>query len=253
MFKLRAYLEPIDKRRLIDLAYQQGYVKQRGTTHGTVPVLHYSHGLALFLSDLFATPLQTSPTLYQGKPPHSSTNLVTLTLPLTLSTMPNYFSLQNWDQLLTNIAREQIAPTVSYPSTPVVQDTARVVLPYALPYAITTTTFTHNLLREAQRDKNMTNELLPPDQYRDNRPQPPDEITIGPSARLPFTYWWYLPDMPRETKTVYLDPEQIDKLLAIREHWHILPLRHRTQQAMLAITLEALCHKLLVPTTPLDV
>jgi hypothetical protein len=265
MTLLKTYIQPNDRHELHLMALAGGYISN------TNKVPH--RALSQYVQDLLNRPCQfTCDRAYldMRSVPKSTRTLFNLELPnLMVKSIPTHFGLENWTQVLQNIAHRNIVPLNNdYPTlTDLVQGQVKAnmeeTIAYRLARAQVREAADPNIGQIYNLSTNVTKKqalsiypLLEPTQYRDNRPKP--ELNTGRfSTNLvgPIQAWgycWHMPHMVRTLKKIPITDDDKQRLLDIADYHHILPVRSRELEPRLAIVLEALVHNLLVPITTTD-
>lgn len=268
MALITAYMYPEHRHELYKMLLVGGYVRQ---THKVRMA-----ATSQYVMDFMNQPVQLAVTpeyMFTDKIPAASIHKVQLELPALMTHMPDHFKLPTWGHILTNIVLHNIVPQPphSYPSVATLSKAMSSVIQQRIDENVT-----DYERKEAEaaigetlqivtavrpQDLPALRPILNPQDYYDNRPDPTtlasssrfNDMLLGPGPVTPWTYCWHVQHVERSAKHIPLADTEIDLLLAIADYWHIVPVKFKTQAAQLAIVLEALHYKLLVPTpVPLD-
>jgi hypothetical protein len=226
MYKLICYMYPDDRQGLLDLLVDCGYSYNA----------RYNRAIAVFVTAMFQLPTMiANQPLNLHKVSKTPPNKIILDLPNALEAVPEHFGLDDWGQLLTNIAKRNIVGD-PYP-----------VLPVNTPAVVTRKPQDIQGMRQYRLKisdaYNPNTLILPPEHYYDNRPEGAEWLT-GP-LDIPSTHW-YITDLPRTFRTIYLKPEQVNALITLATHFKIVPPTLKRSEAILVRTvLEAITHNLI--------
>lgn len=218
---------PDDREGLLDLLVDCGYSYNA----------RYNRAIAIFVTAMFQLPTKAVNPLNLNRVSKVPSNRMVLELPNALEAVPEHFGLDDWGQLLTNIAKRNIIGD-PYP-----------VLPINTPAVVTRKPQDTQGLRQYRLKisdaYNPDKPILAPNQYIDNRPPGADWL-IGP-LDMESTHW-HISDLPRTFRTLMLAPDEVQALIALATHFKIVPPTLKRSEAILVRTvLEAITHNLIKP------
>lgn len=267
--QIKIYLSPDDRTNLTRQLYKYGYSTYAARAGRTRAHIGRAKGpqpaeYARFLIDLLSdNPGSPTPTilsvsnLWHGTVDHVRSNLLQLDLPYELHRAPGLpmFKLTTWDELLTNIARENIHPQAGFN---VIKTRPDEIVDEQLTNLLTAhpEAASYNIYMHLVNDVDLTlPHIFPiqsPEAYYDARPTPgtpewEEAALTGPMKGI-NALKWKVGQLPRRYYYLTITNKDRDALLALAKTFSIIPSQLGTkfkEAARLGIVIEALDHGLL--------